>query len=210
MAQELVQAPTWANGRDVDTWAKRVVAQDAARATPRQGLGPSVSIDSIEHACRQMVREKLASASAAQPRMIPAPFAQTTRSPNSAPPSRSTTTETSVTTAMDVKIPESAATEAVTAPDATIAAALQEACVALGYDIDHDARTRLARTLETCDGGGVLADDILEYVRTKTRATLVEINRAVRPQVPAVLHSVRAKIAYEERRLQELALQSRG
>ena len=88
--------------------------------------------------------------------------------------------------------------------DDMLAVALEAACVELGYDRDHESRSRLLAVLAAVDSGaGDFPDDILECVRNKTGRSAGALVPALRPQVSRLLASVREVVDQEVRRREE-------
>jgi len=80
-------------------------------------------------------------------------------------------------------------------------AALQLACVELGYDADQESRTKLIGILEVVQAGGGLSKDILDHVKSKTGENETNLQQMLRPQVPPLLKSMSAAFAAEEERI---------
>jgi len=80
-------------------------------------------------------------------------------------------------------------------------AALQLACVELGYDIDQESRKRLIGILEVVQAGGGFSEDILEHVKSKTGENESNLQQMLRPQVPPLLKSMSDAVVAEEERL---------
>lgn len=87
-----------------------------------------------------------------------------------------------------------------------IFAALQLACVELGYDRDQESRKKLIGILASVASGESFSEDILEHVKVKTGQNETKINQALRPQVPPLLQSMQEAVAEEERRLEEIRI----
>ncbi|KAG2492324.1 hypothetical protein HYH03_009275 [Edaphochlamys debaryana] len=69
MAEQLVSAPNWANGRDVGTWAKRAFTQHALALGQGQGgagagAGQGVGLAALRSALEEMLRDKAPRAAA--------------------------------------------------------------------------------------------------------------------------------------------------
>ena len=77
-----------------------------------------------------------------------------------------------------------------------VAAALQEACVELGYDETNEKRKELVAKLTGCDGSKDLPEDILQLVCAKTGKEAPDVLDELRSQVGGVLESM--KVAIEE------------
>ena len=88
--------------------------------------------------------------------------------------------------------------------DEEIFAALQLACVELGYDKDQESRRRLVAILKAVQAGGAFAEDIIEHVQSKVGCDSATLNRVLRPQVASMLASVEQAVATEEARLEEI------
>ena len=204
-AQQLVNAPCWASGRDVETWAKRI-ANECAR-TPLASA--SVSEASVETATNSMLREREKVARAAHFDDISEamPMGASMESVGCPAP----TIEASGGGARK-KVAEDTEVETVFALEKAhdggedpISAALQEACVALGYDEDLSSRRKLLRILTAATTGAELSEDIMKFVCEATNASRTKVSATLRLQVPAMLHAITAAIQYEEDRLAELA-----
>jgi len=88
--------------------------------------------------------------------------------------------------------------------DDPVFAALQLACVELGYDTDQESRKRLIGILESVQAGGDLSEDILEHVKSKTGENKSKLQQMLRPQVPPLLKGMSDAVAVEEERLAEI------
>ena len=201
LAQRLVDAPQWASGRDVETWAKRT-ARHASGAT-------TVTLAACTAAVDDLVKHKKTSAAektSHEPNHHDAPCLAAAATTSYSSP---TITPAAIETDDWVLCPpetQVAAAGNTNDDDDDVNAALQEACVKLGYDETHEMRQKLQAILQNAADGASLSDDILDYVVEKT-GTLdkMKLNQILRPQVPAILVSVKAKIQYEEDRLADLA-----
>ena len=85
-----------------------------------------------------------------------------------------------------------------------IFAALQLACVELGYDRDQESRKMLIGILESVVSGNSFPEDILKHVKSKTGQNDTRINLVLKPQVPGLLISMQEAVAAEERWLEEI------
>jgi len=88
--------------------------------------------------------------------------------------------------------------------DDDIRAALQKACVDLGYDKDLQTRQKLASIL-TCieKEGKPFPEDILHFIRQEVGGVSDQkIDKVLRPQVPSLLSATQGSIQYE---LKEIA-----
>ena len=79
-----------------------------------------------------------------------------------------------------------------------VAAALQEACVELGYDESNPKRKELVAKLTGCEGSKDFPDDILGLVCQKTGKEAKDLLDELRAQVPDVLSSMREAIKEAE------------
>ena len=80
-----------------------------------------------------------------------------------------------------------------------VAAALQEACVELGYDESNPKRKELVAKLTGCEGSKDFPDDILGLVCQKTGKEAKDLLDELRAQVPDVLSSMREAIKEAEK-----------
>ena len=80
----------------------------------------------------------------------------------------------------------------------SVAAALQEACVELGYDADNQKRKELIGKLHGCEGDKDFPGDILALVIAKTSKKKHEVLDELREQVTAVLEAMREAIHQAE------------
>jgi len=83
----------------------------------------------------------------------------------------------------------------------SVFAALQLACVELGYDTDQESRKRLISILEVVQTGEGFSEDILEHVKSKTGENETNLQQMLRPQVLPLLKSMSDAVAAEEERL---------
>ena len=90
-----------------------------------------------------------------------------------------------------------------TGGEADVMAALQAACVELGYDSSHAKRKLLVRLLSAVHAGGPFPTDILKLVCQKTGLSEGAATTALRPQVPVVLRAMRAVVAVEEQEIKD-------
>jgi hypothetical protein len=88
--------------------------------------------------------------------------------------------------------------------DESVFAALQLACVELGYDADQESRKRLIGILEAVQAGEGFSENILEHVKSKTGGNETNLQQMLRPQVPTLLKSMSDAWAAEEERLLEI------
>ena len=85
--------------------------------------------------------------------------------------------------------------------DERITAALQEACVSLGYDESQARRRELVKMLSGVQQGGPFADDLLGWVVDKTGASQATVIRVLKPQVATVLKATQAAVCQNEQEL---------
>lgn len=88
--------------------------------------------------------------------------------------------------------------------DDDIFAALQKACVELGYDKDQNSRKRLLKILESVQMGEGFPDDILGHVRNTTGVNETKLTQVLKPQVPLLFKSILDAFTAEEARLDEI------
>lgn len=211
MVDQLIAAPNWSSGRDVDTWAKRI-----RRAAARSGNVGSADDDSTVAVCTGTLRVSLAnflatksSVALARSSRSPPPHAGAPRPvvasagprPQQAPPPAVVTTlqEVADREAEEGEPPSSAT-------DEDLCAALQRACVALGYDDSLATRRALVSLLTAVDGGDPFPPAILAFVRREAACPDEQrIDRVLRPQVGSVRAAAAAAVRQEEERLAELA-----
>ncbi|KAJ1457712.1 P-loop containing nucleoside triphosphate hydrolase protein, partial [Pelagophyceae sp. CCMP2097] len=196
-ARRLCEAPQFANGRDVELWAKRVAGECTASDTVQNAH--------VANALASLLADRRPPAAPA----ARAPRGAAARSSAAAPPPppAAVVVEKAVVVEERVELfadEEAELCAAMRDGGDAIVAALQEACVALGYDKTHETRMALAAVLEEFARGGALAVNIVAFVHEQTSAKGAEIENALRPQAPIVLASMRQKIKYEEDRLAEL------
>ncbi|KAA8492707.1 NFX1-type zinc finger-containing protein 1 [Porphyridium purpureum] len=79
----------------------------------------------------------------------------------------------------------------------SIVAALEAACVGLGYDKDLPSRQKLQNILALIQAGGPFDEEILEYVRKNTGADKAVVERVLRAQVSSLLCSISARNRFE-------------
>ena len=82
-------------------------------------------------------------------------------------------------------------------------AALQAACVELGYDSSLARRKLLVKLLTAVEAGGSFPADILTLVCKKTGLHEGEATTALKPQVKIVLAGMTAAVAAEEKTVQD-------
>ncbi|KAJ8614533.1 hypothetical protein CTAYLR_000826 [Chrysophaeum taylorii] len=185
-AAKLVAAPRWANGRDVETYAKRVASECAKRRT--RVVTPEILDVSLEPFLEREYSD------APKPPTIPTDYY-----PVATDTIRPFETATITVTKEEIEVEE---VEPLHLVDGSAAGALEEACVALGYDESTASRELLVGQLEAGD----IPEDVVAYVADKIRAAskpaVVEL---LRPELPTLLAALKAKIQYDRDREIELA-----
>ena len=200
MAQELVDSPNFANGRDINTWANEVY-RNAASATV-SAASPSSPADVatfqyVRSALDAFLKKKSAPSKPSQSKPTSsAPLHFATAEPQlGAPPPAVTLAEPFIEVVEPVL--EEVSFEMVDpVDDDSIYTLLEEAASELGYSIEA--------TRDMC-AAELFQDDILEHIKEKTnKASTEEIKAALRPQCPALLNKMDALIrtkAEEEARI---------
>lgn len=213
MVDQLIAAPDWSSGRDVDTWAKRIrraVARRGDVGSAEDSSTVAISAETLRVSLADFLETKSSSAAVAHPSRSRLPHADAPRPvvalagprPQQAPPPPVVTTveEGADQEAEEEGEPPSSAT------DEDLCAALQRACVALGYDASHAARQALVSLLTAVDGGAPFPPAILAFVWQETACPDERrIDRVLRPQVGSVRAAAAAAVRQEEERLAELA-----
>lgn len=199
IAKTLVDAPDWASGRDVDTWAKRIVRKCSLENSD------TVSLDVCNAVAHEMIGEKTGRRQC--PTKDPKFKASTALVVDQAPPvvTSQQSDTVSETIPLDMEQWIDVAESPTLSTHDVINMALQEACVELGYDKTQESRKQLEKLLSGAEIGANLPKDILDIVCAKTAADKVHIDNILRLEIPAVLNSIREKIKYEETRLADLA-----
>ena len=194
----LAAAPQWANGRDVETFVRRVAVECATRKTTE------VTSEALDAALATVCGMKGPSAAAAA-----APMAPSRSAPKSAfmpadpifdyGPNFDILKAMKVATADGGSDDEDADDTAAAEDD--FAAALEDAIVGLGYDADDGARRELASLLgRAVDGRQPFPEDIRSRVARKTGASAEAVDAALKRQAKAALTAVTAAIEYERER----------
>lgn len=212
MVDQLIAAPDWSSGRDVDTWAKRI-----RRAAAQSGDVGSAGDDSTVAVSTETLRVSLAAFLATKSSAAQA-HSTRTRLPHaggprpvvaSAGPRHRRPPPPAVLTTVDQVAEQDAVGKGEPPPSATdedLCAALQLACVALGYDASLATRQMLVSLLTAVDGGAPFPPAILAFVRREAACPdEALIDRVLRPQVGAVRAAFAAAVVQEEERLAELA-----
>jgi SpoVK/Ycf46/Vps4 family AAA+-type ATPase len=191
-AARLVGAPQWANGRDVETWARRIAVECATRQTD------VVGDDALAAATAFVLAQKRPSsdAAAAAARAPPAALADfLTDDQAFAPPA----VDVSFKTVADAA--RAPGDDDEPAPGAgELDGALEDACAALGYAQDAARRAQLADLLKQAAGGGPLPGDILDHVVATRGGERAAVEAALRPQAALVRSGLEAQVAIDVRR----------
>jgi len=194
--RRLVAAPRWANGRDVETYVRRVAVECATRET---AVVPDAALDAALATVLQMkgqpAEAEEAVASPASPFMTAGPAVQ-----------REPRFDIDIAKALlEAKMDGGDEDDPAAGADDDLAEALQEAIVGLGYDEDDAARDKLERLLAGfADGSAPFPDDLRSRVLRRTGASAGAVDEALRRQAGPVLTAVRSAIAYREKRAAQL------
>jgi hypothetical protein len=196
--ERLAAAPGWANGRDVETFVRRVAVECATRQTTQ------VTTEVLDAALNTVVTMKGGSevslaASVGLRSPSPSPFA-TAEPLLQAPPAF----DLSKAVMFDAGGGGDDDDQSDDDDEINFADALEDAIVGLGYDRDDAARRKLASLLgEAADGRGPFPSELRDAVAAKTGASADAVDEALRRQAKPALVAVQAAIAYgEERRAQ--------
>lgn len=180
--QPLVDAPDWANGRDVENFVRRVAVECATRETT------DVTVEALTAAAAFSLNMKTRSAPVVEEVMTTSPFL--TADAIIAPPAIDVATEV-----------ESVEEPGGGAPDADDLAgdldgALEEALVALGYDAD-DKRADLAKMLAAVAAGGAVPGDLVSYVVASRGGDAEAVAAALATQAGGVSRALQAQVTYD-------------
>ena len=193
LAQQLVDSPGFASGRDVDTWRTEVIKHCAKAKTRKVTLDIlSRALNDILSSRKQVAASsKKVTADTSQEEILLAPaFSSSNRPANPTAKTEVVTTTTEAETAC-------ACDGGGEIEDAAIAAALQKACVALGYDKDLEIRGDLEQMLLGVQNGAAFSKDVLEFVCKETGSKESKVQQVLKPQVPALLAAVQAQNKFE-------------
>ena len=195
LSEVLVKSPGFASGRDIETWCKRVT-RDCASARTKE-----VSDDILRESLAKMLgeRDRRTTLAAAEDTADYLPAFEFPAGPQERP--RVAARPTTTTTVLEA---EEAEAEVFGGNNddgdeaGAIQAALQKACVSLGYDKDLISRQLLVVALKGIEAGGSFPKKIVEFVSKEVGgADETKIDKALRPQISALLTSVQAAIVYE-------------
>ena len=200
LAEQLVRAPGWANGRDVNTWAETTFRQVAMGvSSSAQSELDVVTHEHLRNALDELLKHKVKLPDA--PSKQPADELPVVTMEGAAPPPAPLITEAMVVTVDE----EEQCQECQADGDDDIYAALQTTCKDLGYDASHEKRVELKGLLEGVQGGEKFPCDIMDALKETTRKGEPEIDKALRPQLAPVIASFTAAIKEEEARRAEIA-----
>jgi len=202
LAEQLVWAPGWANGRDVGTWADKTYRHVAmAAGSSTQDQLNVVGYAHLQSALEQLLKHKSTPIPPNKPRLaadeLPAATIDSMAMPPPPPAVQTQVKEKDEIEAEETCLPVDGEDE--------IYAALQLACVELGYDASHEKRIELKGLLRGVQAGEPFPRDILESIKVKTREGEGEIDKALRPQLSPVIASFTAAIEQEEALRAEIA-----
>ena len=193
-AERLVAAPRWANGRDVETFVRRVTIECATRKTTEVTRG---ALDAALASVLAMKGLSTPPPAAAAARPAPSPF-MAADPVAQAPP------------AFDIKKAIQTAFDAAddgdddgddAADEVDFADALEEAIVALGFDADNAARRKLASLLTAAvDGLAPFPDVLRSRVLSESGASPELVDAALARRAKPALLAVQASIQYHEER----------
>lgn len=194
LAARLAAAPQWANGRDVETWVKRITSECAKRGIPQ------VTTEILEDTVNLILRQKVSDAQKQAASMQTAVVEDDAQVMVEGATPFTSRIESLTLTDEDVDVED---VEPEYAPSASVSAALEEACVALGYDETTDSRELLVSQLAVDH----IPDDVVAYVAAKLHmASKSAVVDALRPEIPTVLAGMKGKIRYDREREIELSL----
>ena len=180
--QPLVDAPDWANGRDVENFVRRVAVECATRETT------DVTVEALTAAAAFSLNMKTRSAPVVEEVVTPSPFL--TADAVIAPPAIDVATEVE-----RVDLPGGDAPD----PDdlaGDLDGALEEALVALGYDAD-DKRADLAKMLAAVAAGGAVPADLVSYVVAARGGDAEAVAAALATQAGGVSRALQAQVKYD-------------
>ena len=202
-ARRLVDAPQWANGRDVETFVRRVAVECATRKTS------SVTPEALEAAMGTVLKMK---GGEATPAATDSWFA-TTEALEEESPFMTAGPQLQAPPAFDLKKAvmfdaggddDEGDGEEDDGDSDEFAEALEEAIVGLGYDADEASRRKLASMLsKAVDGSAPFPEDLRSRVASKTGASAEAVDAALKRQAPSTLAAVTAAITFETKRRAE-------
>ena len=196
--RRLVAAPQWANGRDVETFVRRLAVECATRKTSR------VTSDALEAALGTVLQMKggystPATSSSFSSESSPPPDSPfMTAGPQlQAPPAF----DLKKAVMFDAGGDDDEGEEEEDGGGYDFAEALEEAIVGLGYDADEASRRKLVSMLSKAVGGSApFPEDLRSRVASKTGASAEAVDAALKRQAQPTLAAVTAAITYETKR----------
>ena len=200
--KRLAAAPGWANGRDIETFVRRVAVECATRDT-----GSYATEAALEAALTTILQMK--GSFIAPPPPDDPPFFLDDEPPpfQTADPlfqySNTFDIQKAIKTAtMDGEDDDDDDDAGSDVDESALAEALEEAIAALGYDKDDASREELAALLKkSVDGGTPLPDSLTSKVASKMPMTPADdLNAALKRVARPTLQAVTASIAYQKER----------
>jgi len=201
--RQLVAAPRWANGRDVETFTRRVAVECATRQS-------TVATDeALDAALRTVLQAKgLPSAVGSEAASVRAPAAESpflAANPASLAAPTFDLQKALRTAKMEGDGEDGEDGEDGPPSEEDFANAIEEAMVALGYDNDGGSRAELARKLAmAAEGLAPFPEDIRSRVARKTGASEDAVDAACQRNAKPMMVAVTAAIAYRAERQEEL------
>jgi len=191
----LAAAPGWANGRDVETFVRRVAVECATRK------GTEVTAEVLNAALATVLQMKGGTSAQADVGRPPAESPFMAADPMSqAPPAFD------LSKLVEAKLGDDGDEDGGggDADDVDFADALEEAIVGLGYDADDTRRRQLAGLLEDALEGRPFPQDLWSRVAAKTGAAPEAVDAALKRQAKSALTAVQAAIDYSTERRERL------
>jgi hypothetical protein len=215
LLQQLIAAPHWSNGRDIETLKKRVfqlcavensptITEPILRAAIQQFVNDKSSLK------RDILTEQLLPqlATTNPPKIqVPTQAPQHSQSLHEAQAIWFQSTNENVQRRLDAPPQKSIGIELIaqeTDPDESVYAVLLHTCVDAGYDSSHQKRQQLIRILEAVERGDPFPDDIMTLVIEKTNLTVPKATKMLGPQVYKLLEGMHHAVKAEDVRLAEL------
>ena len=212
--RQLEAAPFWANGRDVETFVRRVAVECATRETV------DVTAEALDAALASVLKMKGGQATstptptAAQPPTTPRRGGGVEEKDDT-PPIQFADPAWQAPPAFDIQAAIKTAKmedgggddedEDEDEEEIDFAEALEEAVVDLGYDKDDQSRGRLEKRLSAAaDGSKPFPKDIRNRVARSTGAKPEMVDMALKRRVKPMLVAVRSAISYKEERREQL------
>jgi len=197
---QLAAAPLWANGRDVETFVRRVTVECATRDTT------TATTDVLDAALQVVLQIKGGSSG------DPAPVTGAHPPPESESPFMTADPLLQAPPSFDILKNVQLATldgddddDADTDDSTDFAEALEEAVVFLGFDQSDATREKLADMLVAAlEPGGSFPDIIRSRVASKTGAAHEAVDAALRRLARPLLNAVSATVKYNTERREQL------